>query len=80
MITKIKKIIYILSTILFLMVLAFLVYQIMFLFYVSEFSYIVSLGVICIIGGIALGLVWWDVVYVKGRHFKFKTKKRSDKK
>ena len=49
----------------------------MFLFYVSEVFYIVSMGLICIIGGIALGLVWRDVVYVKGKYFKFKSKKAT---
>ena len=69
---KLKKLIYILSTILFLKVLAFFVYQIMFLFYVSEISFIASIGVVCVVGGIGLGLFWWDIVYIQGKHCNFK--------
>tara|TARA_B100001094_G_C17504879_1_gene472792 strand:- start:91 stop:327 length:237 start_codon:yes stop_codon:yes gene_type:complete len=71
---KLKKVVYVFSTILFLIVLAFFVYQIMFLFYVSEISFIASIGVVCVLGGIGLGLFWWDIVYIQGKHCNFKIK------
>jgi hypothetical protein len=72
-----KKRIYLMVTMIFLMVLAYFIYQLTIIVFSQKTSYIFAIVVISIIGGSSLGKLWWQIVYIERKHWKFKKKDES---
>jgi len=67
----IKKKVYLVLTMILLMVFAYFIHQLASIFFNSKTSYFFAIVAISIIGGVSLGNLWWQIVYVERRHRKF---------